>query len=1049
MVLQQGTTLNIRGTGTNGRTVTITFDGQTKNGTVDSNGQWAVLLDSMNKNATGQTMTISDGTDPDVVLTNILIGDVYLFWGQSNMELQKRLSSDTSMTEALSYSGIRCFGMDTQMSETELYQHNLNVHLDYDQQWRAPYDAFSAIALDTGVGIHKLDTTTPVGLIDMAVGATMIEHWMSLPDLDAEAGRKDTVQGVLDYWLANHASRIDDLYPDLATDLTGSFMHANQKWEDIIIAGSSHPDYADLDHYRDVVKLYKRVPAGLYNAMVAPLHDFKFKAVIGYQGESNDNSGDEYYDLAPVFISRLRTQFGQPDLPFVWCGLAYYQAEDTNADTNAQWALIRDAQLKTSEDDEHTHAIAIHDTGDVNDIHPVDKTQVISRLVNYLGWLLHGGQASGALFPKIAQVAFSGSIARMVFENVQAGLITSNQLSPHKFALSSDGTSWHWADTITINGNNLIEASSASVTSPVHVRYAWAKNPNVNTFSDGNAVDLPVLPFTTTNRPGLIVPAIDIQVNVQLSHDIDSFLRSADKSQAQQRLEVLSEGHTDAKITGFGTPRLILFNGAGHYKAKGTWPNYLKEGASIYLQVRPDDGRPTTTQTLLGAIDGAGIQVTFDLNTAGQIVVTFDDGTSSASITSAVFFSEGSLNSLTNLTFVFDSKGTGKLYLNGIPSGDAVDVSTLDWAAITTALQSTSLYVGARNNNSTADQFFTGAIGRLYITNARHDAPNVLQRVSGKASLPTAAEAVTSPLTNLYTTPANALSRDNEANAVSSLTAGGFTLSSEAGGADGGSYFLRLTGDGTYNRMFMDGVMLRASQAPAGAQIRVGFWVRRSADGIGGATIQMTYGFSQQGTGHTLTGITTQWQYYTHTFISPGGTDFTGIDFEGTISNGGYYDIDSLTFEVIGSVLDLLPPTAGYQIHDLASRGNHALLSNDGHHLTQQSERCLFFIDGLTADTWLGGSATQYIIPKGFRLVEHIYHNTNGASADYLNLGVTADGTEIKADMSIGGNEQAASTPDNPFVAETAAKPVQMNASGGNWGSTNINLTLVMERYNP
>jgi sialate O-acetylesterase len=244
---------------------------------------------------------------------------------------------------------------------------------------------------------------------------------------------------------------------------------------------------------------YNQIPAGLHNAMIAPLRHFPVKGVIWYQGETNAGRAYQYRTLFPKLIEDWRIQFRQPEMPFLYVQLANFM--DAQDDPNAQsaWAELREAQTMTLQVPHTAMAVTI-DVGDARDIHPRDKQSVGERLaLAALGTVydrdvVHSG-------PQYVGMRIDGDGVRLLFAHVGSGLVARGDRL-RGFALAGPDGDFRWADA-RIDGNNAILVRHPSIDDPRAVRYNWGNNPPGNLY---NREGLPAIPFRTDDLPGVTQP---------------------------------------------------------------------------------------------------------------------------------------------------------------------------------------------------------------------------------------------------------------------------------------------------------------------------------------------------------------------------------------------------------------------------------------------------------------------------------------------------------------------------------------------------------------
>jgi sialate O-acetylesterase len=231
-------------------------------------------------------------------------------------------------------------------------------------------------------------------------------------------------------------------------------------------------------------------PSGLYNAMLAPLLNYKIKGVIWYQGESNTGNPREYQRLFPALIADWREKWQQGDFPFLYVQLAnFMEAKDKPSESN--WAELREAQLKTLAVPNTAMAVTI-DTGEWNDIHPLNKEDVGKRLALAAERIAYSEKKvySGPIYQSMEVQANKIIIT---FTNIGSGLTATGDGELKQFAIAGADKKFVWAKA-KIEGDKVIVWND-DVNRPVAVRYAWADNPQgANLY---NKQGLPASPFRT------------------------------------------------------------------------------------------------------------------------------------------------------------------------------------------------------------------------------------------------------------------------------------------------------------------------------------------------------------------------------------------------------------------------------------------------------------------------------------------------------------------------------------------------------------------------
>jgi sialate O-acetylesterase len=198
-------------------------------------------------------------------------------------------------------------------------------------------------------------------------------------------------------------------------------------------------------------------------------------------------------------IRRWRELFDDPDLPFGIVQLAAYLPPESEP-SESDWAELREAQLMTHRNVEHTGLAVAIDVGDAQDIHPKDKQAVGGRLALWALAALYSRDVaySGPIYRKMA---VEGDAVRLYFDHSDDGLIVRADQGLTGFAIAGEDRKFVWADA-EIHGSRVVVSHPAYATA-VAVRYGWADNPDVNLV---NADGLPASPFRTDDWPGITVP---------------------------------------------------------------------------------------------------------------------------------------------------------------------------------------------------------------------------------------------------------------------------------------------------------------------------------------------------------------------------------------------------------------------------------------------------------------------------------------------------------------------------------------------------------------
>jgi sialate O-acetylesterase len=237
------------------------------------------------------------------------------------------------------------------------------------------------------------------------------------------------------------------------------------------------------------------MPGVLYRGMLAPVAPIAITGAIWYQGESNAERAAQYRKLLPAMIADWRRLFAQGDFPFYIVSLpAFKHRSDVPVDDS--WAEMREAEALTAKNVADSCLAVTIDTGNPDNIHPVDKKEVGDRLAlcalgEYYGLKIpHFG-------PTLSSVERLRGALKLHFAHADGGLVVKGE-KLGEFSIAGDNRKWYWADA-RIEGDSVI-VSSIAVPDPKAVRYAWQGNPLATLFNDAG---LPAGPFRTDDWPGI------------------------------------------------------------------------------------------------------------------------------------------------------------------------------------------------------------------------------------------------------------------------------------------------------------------------------------------------------------------------------------------------------------------------------------------------------------------------------------------------------------------------------------------------------------------
>lgn len=461
MVVQRGLPVHLWGTAAPHENVAVTFRGETKSTTADELGRWSVYLSP--GEASGPFQITVKGTNT-IVLNDVLVGDVWVASGQSNMEFpMEALANADAEIAAAQYPKIRIFRVEHRPADFPRSDVTAKTWAACTPETVADS---SAVAYFFARDLYQ-KMNVPIGLVESFWGGTPAESWTSLHSLSADASLMPV--------FASRSKTVDEQELTLLRlqqeDRDFQQAAAQAKAEGKPAPGRPwHPDFAAW------------APAALFNGMIAPLTHFGIRGVIWYQGEAN--SGERaplYAHLFQTMISDWRRAWDEGDFPFLFVQIANW-----NTEPDGRWPEVRDAQRRALALRNTGMAVTI-DIGDPVDIHPKNKRDVGLRLALAARAISYGEKLewSGPLYRELTR---EDRALRVWFDHANGLAAKDGPLAGFEVA-GADGK--YVAADAKIEGASVVVSSSA-VPEPASVRYAWAANPTCNLV---NREGLPASPF--------------------------------------------------------------------------------------------------------------------------------------------------------------------------------------------------------------------------------------------------------------------------------------------------------------------------------------------------------------------------------------------------------------------------------------------------------------------------------------------------------------------------------------------------------------------------
>jgi sialate O-acetylesterase len=452
-VLQRDMPVPIWGWSEPGAKISVEFAGQKKAADAGKDGKWMAKLDPLKSNATPQEMVIQEsgvggqGAEKKITLKDILVGEVWICSGQSNMqygwgkesEPMFNWGGDTNLEQLVP---------DARTKPIRSYHVPVNVSFTPMDACKGSWSTnVSGSAVAFGFSYHlQQKLGVPVGVVVTCWGSSSIEGWMP----------RDMTEQL------PHFKAIMEAF-DASTNAQNRVRAAMER-------GIKHGNV-----------FVRQQPNLLYNAMMHPLIPYACRGMVWYQGEANSGKPAEYAQSFPLWLERLRKEWGRADFHLLAVMLPGYGDKG--------WPLFREAQMGILKVP-HTSVANTIDLGDEKNIHPADKAPICERLALLACRDVYGEKIE-AQGPAFKSAVVKGHRVVIEFDHAD-GLKTTDGAAPTGFQIA--GSDKNWQSATAVIKDNAVEVEAAGLAAPEFVRYAFDGKPAVNLV---NGVNLPAYPFRT------------------------------------------------------------------------------------------------------------------------------------------------------------------------------------------------------------------------------------------------------------------------------------------------------------------------------------------------------------------------------------------------------------------------------------------------------------------------------------------------------------------------------------------------------------------------
>ncbi|MFZ4634141.1 MAG: sialate O-acetylesterase [Saprospiraceae bacterium] len=457
MVLQRDKPIVVWGTAKPNATVQVRLDDEAIELLANEAGQWKATLEA--RPASGPFVLSIRAKNKLVQLNDVLVGDVWICAGQSNMEFTvKETLYDREVIEAAKYPSIRHIKINRGVSLFPTTTADCGVWTVCADQNAAAFSAAAYFFAKELVDRYHI----PVGIINITWGGTQIESWISYEGMT----QSDLFRGYADAFLKN-----------------------------------AKPDHASAPRKTTAQTLpaepvTPNVGTAIFNAMVNPVTGFPMRGVLWYQGESNVGRAFEYRFSFPLLIQDWRRAWAC-DFPFLFVQLANWEADGGNSNTGSTWAELRESQAMALQLPKTGMAVTI-DIGETKDLHPKNKMDVGKRLAREAFRVAYGEplKPPGASRP---ECIFLENKVFLTFPDNEQGLMVREPNGVLRgFELAGDDEVFYQAEA-ELTAQQVVVVHCAEAPQPVAVRYAWADDPAAANLVTTEG--FPVAPFRSDNWP--------------------------------------------------------------------------------------------------------------------------------------------------------------------------------------------------------------------------------------------------------------------------------------------------------------------------------------------------------------------------------------------------------------------------------------------------------------------------------------------------------------------------------------------------------------------
>lgn len=477
MVLQRESTVPIWGKANPGEAVTVTLNDEAVTTEADADGKWRVDLPT---GAAGGpfTLTITGEGDEALVIKDVLLGEVWLCSGQSNMEWPVSLVDNAEEEMAAA---------DTPLIRHMKILHNLSTVPLHDQDRVWEIAAPDTIGRFSGVSYFfakrlQAELDVPIGLLNIYWGGTRIEPWTPIEGLAMIDSLEPIYQRVL----------MQDPTSEVHQAAMGDYLQSIESWLTQAKAATGKSIEPPPEMPQKLQPFTTRHdPTVLFNGMLSPAIPYRVRGALWYQGEGN-HLEDDYVDKTLALVRGWRKVW-QADMPYYYVQIAPYRY---GLEQPTILARFWEQQARIEDELDDAYMVVINDVANLKDIHPRNKQAVGKRLAGLALAHTYGRDDIVHTGPRFKSLKQEGDMLRVVFDHVGGGLTTRDGKAPDWFQIVGSDSAWTDAEAVIDGDSVLLKADN--VKQPVAVRFAFHKLAEPNLM---NAEGLPAAPFRAGDEP--------------------------------------------------------------------------------------------------------------------------------------------------------------------------------------------------------------------------------------------------------------------------------------------------------------------------------------------------------------------------------------------------------------------------------------------------------------------------------------------------------------------------------------------------------------------